>query len=271
MFRKTIMASAMAVAALAITQATAQVTFYEHDGFEGQSFKTSQPIRDFSRMGFNDRASSVIVERGRWEVCDNSQFGGRCAVLRAGRYPSLSSMNLNDRVSSVREIRRNDRVSEDRYAEPSTYNYEFQRRGRERLYQAEVSSVWAVVGPREESCWIERDQYDRDRGNSAVPGAIFGAVVGGILGHQIGGGRGQDIATAGGAVVGAAVGANASRDNNYGSNYGQDVRRCAETPTSGTPRYWDVTYTFRNVTHRVQMNTRPGRTVTVNAQGEPRS
>jgi uncharacterized protein YcfJ len=180
-------------------------------------------------------------------------------------------MNLNDRVSSARHIRRNDRVNDDRYAEPSTYNYEFQRRGRERLYQAEVSSVWAVVGPREESCWIERDRYNRDRGNSAVPGAIFGAVIGGILGHQIGGGRGQDIATAGGAVAGAAVGANATRDNSYGSGYGQEVRRCAETTTYGAPRYWDVTYTFRNVTHRVQMNTPPGRTVTVNAQGEPRS
>jgi uncharacterized protein YcfJ len=258
-------------ALLTATQVSAQVTFFEHDGFEGQSFTVSRPIRDFSRMGFNDRASSVVVVGERWEVCDDSEFGGRCAVLRAGRYPSLSSMGLNDRVSSARQIRRNDRVNNDRYAEPSTYNYEFQRRGLERLYQAEVSAVWAVMGPREESCWIERDRYDRDRSNGTVPGAIFGAVIGGILGHQIGGGRGQDIATAGGAVAGAAIGANATRSNNYGSDYGQDVRRCAETPTSGAPRYWDVTYTFRNVTHRIQMNTPPGRTVTVNAQGEPRS
>jgi hypothetical protein len=34
--------------------------------------------------------------------------------------------------------------------------------------------------------------------------------------------------------------------------------------------YWDVTYTVRGQTYRVQMARAPGRTVTVNEQGEPR-
>jgi uncharacterized protein YcfJ len=34
--------------------------------------------------------------------------------------------------------------------------------------------------------------------------------------------------------------------------------------------YWDVTYEFRGDEHRVQLSAPPGRTVTVNAQGEPR-
>jgi hypothetical protein len=88
--------------AAAATAASAQVTFFEHDGFRGRSFTTDRPVADFSRFGFNDRASSVIVRSGRWELCIDGRFRGRCVVLRPGRYASLSAMGMNDRVSSVR-------------------------------------------------------------------------------------------------------------------------------------------------------------------------
>ena len=91
----------LALAGAAAT-ASAQVTFFEHDGFRGRSFTTDRSIGDFARLGFNDRASSVIVRSGRWELCDDARFGGRCVVLRPGRYASLSAMRMNDRVSSVR-------------------------------------------------------------------------------------------------------------------------------------------------------------------------
>jgi hypothetical protein len=91
----------LALAAASAT-ASAQVTFFEHDGFRGRSFTSDRSIVDFARFGFNDRASSVIVRSGHWELCDDARFGGRCVVLRPGRYPSLSAMGMNDRVSSVR-------------------------------------------------------------------------------------------------------------------------------------------------------------------------
>jgi uncharacterized protein YcfJ len=50
----------------------------------------------------------------------------------------------------------------------------------------------------------------------------------------------------------------------------QDVQRCTSVPNTGQPDYWDVTYSFRGITHRVQMSTQPGRTILVNAAGEPR-
>lgn len=84
------------------TQAVAEVTFYEHENFKGRSFNTEQQITNFKRFGFNDRASSVVVDRDWWQVCEHDEFGGRCAVLRPGRYPSLAEMGLNDRISSVR-------------------------------------------------------------------------------------------------------------------------------------------------------------------------
>jgi len=97
-------------------QAAAQVTFYENESFQGRSFTTTQRIGNMERYGFNDRASSAVVVGTRWEVCTDSRFDGRCAVLRPGRYPSLASLGLNDRVSSARSIEANARIDDNRYA-----------------------------------------------------------------------------------------------------------------------------------------------------------
>ena len=250
----------------------AQITFYEREGFVGRSFTTDRQIGNFERFGFNDRASSVEVFGDRWEVCDDAGFSGRCVVLRPGRYASLAAIGLNDRISSTRSVSSNPRVDDNRYAPPPpAAAYDYRRRNSERLYEANVTSVRAVVGPPEQRCWIEREQVVQDRGNANVPGAIAGAVIGGILGHQIGGGRGRDIATAGGAVAGAAVGANVGRDGGGQQVHTQDVQRCASVPSQARPDYWDVTYNFRGQEYRIQMTTPPGPTVTVNEQGEPRS
>ncbi len=255
---------------------TSQVTFYERENFEGRTLSTENPIGNFERIGFNDRASSIIVVGGPWEVCDDARFGGRCAVLRPGRYPSLRSMGLNDRISSVRTVSANARFPDDRYAPAPVAAYDnqpqnngYQRRDNERLYEANVTSVRAVVGTPEQRCWIESEQVPQQRSGANVPGAIAGAVIGGILGHQVGEGRGKDFATAGGAIAGGAIGANVGRDN--GGVATQNVQRCANVPNQARADYWDVTYDFRGQAHRVQMTTQPGRTVTVNEQGEPRS
>jgi uncharacterized protein YcfJ len=260
---------ALAMAGVAFAgQAAAQITFYEREDFQGRSFTTAKQVGNFERFGFNDRASSVMVQHDRWEVCEDARFAGRCAVLRPGRYSSLADMGLNDRVSSVRIVSRNAHVDDGRYAPAPLVSYDARRRNNERLYEADVTSVHAVVGSSGQRCWIEHEQSS-DRGSANVPGAIAGALIGGILGHQVGNGRGQDAATAVGAVGGAAIGANVGRDSNRG--YGQDVRRCDNASGEAHPAYWDVTYDFRGQEHRVQLNAPPGRTVTVNEQGEPRA
>ena len=264
--------SALAAAGLVIaTQASAQVVFYEREGFAGRSFTTEKQVGNFDRYGFNDRASSVVVLRDRWEVCEDARFRGNCVVLRPGRYPSLAAMGMNDRVSSVRAVSGNARLDDSRYAPAATPVYDNHRRQNERLYQASVTSVRAVVGQPEQRCWFEHEQVAQDRGDANIPGAIVGALLGGVLGHQVGGGRGKDLATAGGAVAGAAVGANIGRYGSGGQARTQDVQRCASVPSQSQPDYWDVTYEFRGQEHRMQTAAAPGRTVTVNAQGEPRS
>jgi uncharacterized protein YcfJ len=248
-------------------QASAQVTFFEHEGFQGRSFTADRPVGNFERGGFNDRASSVIVRGGWWEMCENARFGGRCVTLRPGSYGNLASMGLNDRVSSVRPV---DGPDYGAYGGPRhmAYDtYDYRRRNNERLYEAPVTAVRAVVGPPEQRCWVE--QQTTTSSSNAIPGAIAGAVIGGILGHQVGSGRGRDVATGVGALAGGAVGAN------VGGQYGgqavtQDVQRCAYTQRSSQPDYYDVTYNFRGYEHRVQLTAPPGPTILVNGDGEPR-
>ena len=268
-----ILRSALAVAGLAMTtQAIAQVTFYEHEGFQGRTFSAEEQVGNLARSGFNDLASSVVVQRDRWEVCEDAGFNGRCIVLRPGRYSSLGDMGLNDRISSARIVSRNARVEDDRYAPQPGYapaaaaTHDYHRRGDERLYEATVTSVRAVVGPPEQRCWVEHQTSERSGAN--VPGAIAGAVIGGIIGHQVGSGRHQDLATAGGAVAGGALGANVGRS---GGGQVQDVQRCENVSSQARPDHWDVTYIFRGQEHRIQMTNQPGPTVTVNEQGEPRA
>ncbi len=263
----------LGVAVFAITtHAAAQVTFFEGEDFRGRSFSTDRQVGNFERLGFNDRASSVIVDRGRWQVCEDARFSGQCVVLRPGRYESLAEIGLNNRISSVRPVSRQARDDDrdDRAGHSLAQGYDYRRRNDERLYQADVTSVRAVVGPPEQRCWIEREQVVHDRRDGAnVPAAIAGGIIGGILGHQIGGGRGRDIATVGGAVGGAALGANIGRGGGGQHVYSQDVQRCANV-SEARPEYWDVTYNFRGQEHRVQMSQPPGPTITVNRAGEPR-
>jgi uncharacterized protein YcfJ len=152
-------------------------------------------------------------------------------------------------------------------AAPAPYDY--QRRPNEPLYEASVTSVRAVVGPPQQRCWVERQVVDTGSPGINVPGAIVGGVVGGILGHQIGSGRGRDVATGIGAAGGAVLGANVGRDP-AGTVYTQDVQRCVNVSTAGPLDYWDVTYNFGGYEHHMQTTSPPGRTILVNAQGEPR-
>jgi uncharacterized protein YcfJ len=176
-------------------------------------------------------------------------------------------MGLDNRISSMRIVDRNKQVDDERYAQHGVYDA--RRRNKEKVFEATVTSVRAVVPQAEQRCWIEREGVEHDRYEANVPGAIAGAVIGGILGHQVGSGRGNDVATVGGAVAGAAVGANVG--NKRGSSYGHEVQRCASAPSQARPDYWDVTYAFRGKEHRMQMASPPGKTVMVNSQGEPRA
>ncbi|MBB4053448.1 uncharacterized protein YraI [Devosia subaequoris] len=78
-----------------------EVCFYEHFDYRGASFCASPGEGDPRLSSFNDRISSIRV-RGdaQVQVCEDFNFGGRCAVLDQSR-SSLDGRN-NDIISSYR-------------------------------------------------------------------------------------------------------------------------------------------------------------------------
>jgi hypothetical protein len=252
------MASLLAAAAF---PAAAEITLYSRDDFGGRSLTLTDRTGNLDRQGFGNRASSAIVGSGRYEVCTEPRFGGRCMVLRPGQYPSLSAMGMDNAISSVRPVGRQAQVEEQRFAPPPPVAYDYRPRRGERLFKADVVSVRAVYGPPQQRCWVEREAV----GGGDPGAAIAGAIIGGILGHQVGSGRGNDAATVGGALAGAAIGS-----SQFGSTYTRDVQHCRER-VSGAPQYYDVRYRFRGQDRYVQMARPPGPTITVNGAGEPRA
>ena len=226
---------------LVATQAAAQITFYEAEGFRGRALTAEGTIPNMDRLGFNDRAASAIVASGRWEVCDDAFFAGRCVVLSPGSYGTLAGMNMNRRISSVRPV--GEAVVQQApavvapapvvvapapavvaTAPPVTYV-----RPEDQRFDARVISARAVFTTSGRQCWVEREQI----GPLELPGAIIAGVGDLLTGRQR-------------------------------STY---FEHCATVP-SGRPDYWDVAYEFRGSERHVQLRVAPGATIAVNGNGD---
>src|SRR3954462_11839933 len=171
---KLLLATVLAVSAF---PAAADITLYSREAYDGRYISFSGGERNLNSQNFNDRASSAIVRGGRYEVCEDSDFRGRCVVLRPGQYPSLAAMGIGGGISSVRAVGRDVRYEDSRYAPAPKYAYVYRRREGERLSEAEVTSVRAVYAEGSQRCWVERrDVPDND---ANVGGAVAGAVLGG--------------------------------------------------------------------------------------------
>jgi uncharacterized protein YcfJ len=90
-----------------------------------------------------------------------------------------------------------------------------------------------------------------------------------VIGHQVGSGRGNTLATAGGASPARRSAPMSDRDRSDG--YAQRRRRCENVVAAARPTTGMSPTDYRGVEHRMQTTYRPGPTVTVNANGEPRS
>lgn len=98
---KIAVAAAFAFAATAAI--ASEITLFENPGFQGRRITLRGTTPDLDRTQFNDRAQSIIVRDGVWEVCTDAGFGGQCTRLQPGEYPTLAG-GLNDRISSAREV-----------------------------------------------------------------------------------------------------------------------------------------------------------------------
>lgn len=79
------------------------VQLFAGPGFRGERAVVGNEVRSMEQVGFNDRASSIIIREGRWEFCEHADFRGQCIVLGPGEYGSLDRMNNG--ISSMRRVR----------------------------------------------------------------------------------------------------------------------------------------------------------------------
>lgn len=91
----------LAAAGAAVAQ---DIQFFEGYDFNGRRYGASVSVSNMSDVGFNDRASSVIIRSGSWQLCTDAYFRGRCVTLQPGEYRNLGSMGLANQVSSARQV-----------------------------------------------------------------------------------------------------------------------------------------------------------------------
>ncbi len=78
------------------------IAVYTDEGYRGRSWVFSDDVQDLSRLGLNNRISSIRVLGGRWRICRSPNFGG-CMEI-SGDVSKLRDIGFNDRVSSIQEL-----------------------------------------------------------------------------------------------------------------------------------------------------------------------
>jgi hypothetical protein len=94
--------AAAALGAACIAASAGDITLYTRVHLGGPAITLHEPVPDLDLQGFNDKTSSVVVQKGTWEVCAEKHYKGRCLILAEGEYPELKG--FNNMISSVREV-----------------------------------------------------------------------------------------------------------------------------------------------------------------------
>ncbi len=86
--------AALIFAGAAGTASAQEIILYDQPNFQGQSLTINRATSDLSAMRFNDRASSLRVVSGQWELCVDAHFSGGCFIYSGqeahlGRYDNI--------------------------------------------------------------------------------------------------------------------------------------------------------------------------------------
>jgi hypothetical protein len=101
---KRLLAAAAVLATFAQAAFAGEITLFTDNDFRGGRVTVARDAHNLADIGFNDRASSLIVRSGVWQLCEHKDFGGYCAEFGPGEYRELP--NFNDSISSAREVPR---------------------------------------------------------------------------------------------------------------------------------------------------------------------
>ena len=72
----------------------ASIDFFEGPGFRGRTLRVDRDV-----LSFDARASSLVVNEGRWQMCTDPGYEGMCRVFGPGRYARLQAP-----VGSLRRV-----------------------------------------------------------------------------------------------------------------------------------------------------------------------
>jgi hypothetical protein len=78
------------------------IILYDDPYFRGRSLPMRGPTENLRFQSFHDRAESVRVLSGRWELCSEPNYR-RCQIVDRD-VPTLSSLGMNKKLSSVRPV-----------------------------------------------------------------------------------------------------------------------------------------------------------------------
>ena len=78
------------------------ITVYDDVNFQGPALNLRSDVADLREFGLNDRISSLQVAPGEtWEVCENTNFSGRCGVCHGLRArPAAGRLERHDLVDT---------------------------------------------------------------------------------------------------------------------------------------------------------------------------
>lgn len=79
------------------------VLLFEDSGYQGRVYEVIGDIPDLSVVGFNDKASSIKIQRGKWEICEHANYQGRCSRLDADQV--VLPREWNDQITSIRRVK----------------------------------------------------------------------------------------------------------------------------------------------------------------------
>jgi len=123
--------------------ATAELTIYSRPSLSGERRTFTDGERDLGRFDWGDRAASIRVEGGAWELCRETDYR-ECTVFAPGDY-ELYDTRFERRLRSIRPLRRQGDGEERPYTRPEA------RYISSRLYRAllgrnvDEDSIRAVV------------------------------------------------------------------------------------------------------------------------------
>jgi hypothetical protein len=81
----------------------ASIELYNQPGFGGRAVEIDRDTASLRSSGMDDRASSIVVNDGVWQLCSGPGFQGTCRVFTPGRYPQLE-YGMDNQVSSARQV-----------------------------------------------------------------------------------------------------------------------------------------------------------------------